>query len=111
MSSALRDAIRSTVFSAKPKSKLVPVGDQMVEVRQALVGQMIDSMGTDDPRKRMARTIIDSCFVPNTDEKVFEEADFDMLMSLPAGGLYSELMTAISDLIEVKKVEAEAKKP
>jgi hypothetical protein len=110
MSSDLRNKLREQIFAAKPKSIIVFVGNDPIEVRQPQVGDMLDSMASDSQRHRISRMMINSCFVPDTSEKVFEEADFDMLMSLPAGGIYSELMEAITANIDIKKVEGEQKK-
>lgn len=116
MSSDLRNAIRSKVFSQKPKSKLVPLEDgnedgPKVEVRQPRVGDMIDGMDAPSGRHRIARMIINSCYVPGTEEKVFDEADFDMLMDMPAGSVYAGLIGAVESNIDLKVQEAEAKKP
>jgi hypothetical protein len=117
MTSALRDALRSKVFSATRTSKLVPIGTPVegeeplfVEVRSAVVGEMLDSMDSGNMRQRIARMMINNTFVPGTSEKVFEEADFEGLMELPADGTYQALMTAITDSITPAKVEAAAKK-
>lgn len=113
----LRDSLRATIFSAKRSSQMVPIGifvegveQQVVEVIQPKVGDMLDNMGTDNMRQRIARMMIDSCFVPGTSEKVFEEADYDGLMELPAGGDYAALIAAITANIDPKKQEAAAKK-
>ena len=117
MSATLRDSLRTTIFSAKRSSQLVPVGSVdadgnqlMIEVVQPKVGDMLDNMGTDNMRQRIARMMIDSCFVPGSSEKVFEEADYDSLMELPAGGDYASLISAITANIDPKKQEAAAKK-
>jgi hypothetical protein len=118
MSSALRDSLRTKIFAAKPSKQLIPIGtpaegeaQQFVEVVQPLVGDTLDSMGTENVRQRIARMIINTVFVPDTSEKVFEEADFDMLMSLPADGTYQALLGAITKNISAGEQEAKAKKP
>lgn len=111
MSSDIRDKLRTSLFSAVAKFILVPVGEDMIEVRQPQVGDMLDSMQGDSQRHRIARMLINSCYVPGTSERVFEEADFDMLMSMPAGGMYADLMAAITENIDLKKVQADEKKP
>jgi len=117
MSSALRDTLRGKVFAAKRNSKLVPIGtpeeggeQQYIEVMQPRVGDMLDGMEASNSRQRIARMIIDTCYVPGTNEKVFEEADFEGLMDLPADSTYSALMEAITANISPAKQEAEAKK-
>jgi hypothetical protein len=111
MSANIRDKLRTALFSAVPKSILVPVGEDTIEVRQPQVGDMLDSMAGDSQRHRIARMLINSCYVPGTSERVFEEADFDMLMSMPAGGMYADLMDAITKNIDLKKATTDEKKP
>lgn len=114
---ALRDSLRNRMFSNKASTRLVPIGvpaegeeQQYIEVMAPKVGDMIDNMDAPSQRHRLARMLIDSCFVPGTSEKVFEEADFDSLMDLPSSGDYSALMAAITDSIAPKEQEAAAKK-
>jgi hypothetical protein len=120
MSSALRDQLRAKIFGAQPSSKLVSIGlvsdsdglatEQFIEVRQAQVGQMLDNMGSDNMRQRISRMMISCCYIPGSSEQLFEEADFDMLMQLPADHVYTGLMTAITDNMNPKAQEVAAKK-
>lgn len=50
--------------------------------------------------------VIGFTYVPNTDEKVFEETDYDALSDLPAGGWFDELSEVASKLTNV-----DSKKP
>lgn len=118
MSSALRETLRAKVFSAAPSRKLVPLGkpaegeeQAYIEVVQPLVGDMLDSMDAPSMRHRIARMMINSCHIPGTAEKLFEEADFDSLMALPADSVYQGLMAAITANISPTAQEATAKKP
>jgi len=118
MSSALRDALRAKIFAAKRSSTLVPIGTpaegeepQFVEVVQPSVGEMMDQASVANPRQRVVRMMISTVFVPGTNEKVFEEADYDSLLELPADNTYSKLMEAITSSIDSAKQGAEAKKP
>lgn len=96
--STVRDAVRSKVLNEKGLRTIVELdADTRIEVRQMSVGQMLDTVSEVDTRKRMARYLIACCFIPDSEEEpVFEEADFDVLMSLPAGGSYQKLMDAIN---------------
>jgi len=95
--SDVRNQIRTRVLSEKLESSVIELDDgTKIEVRQTSVGQMLDTVNEADLKKRMARLLIDTCYVPSTDEKVFEEADFDVLMTLPSGGTYQKLIDAIN---------------
>ncbi len=117
MSSALREALRTKIFSAAPARKLVPIGKPVegeeqltIEVVQPLVGDMLDSMDAPSMRHRIARMMINSCFIPGTSERLFEDTDFDSLMTLPADSMYQDLMAAITANISPGTQEAAAKK-
>lgn len=95
-----RDQLRSKIFSEKVKIDLITLDDgQEIEVRQPSVGLLLDVVGIENLKDRMTRMLIESCFVPGTNEKVFEDADRDSLMSLPqgSGGAYQKLIDAIQE--------------
>ena len=91
-----RDQLRSKIFSEKPKVLLIDLDDgQQVEVRQPTVGALLDVVGIEDLKTRMARMLITSCYVPGTNERLFEDADQDSLMQLPQSGVYQKLVDAV----------------
>lgn len=99
-----RDAIRSKVLSGRPKKTIVKLDDGTeIEVRQGRVGDMLDAISTEDPKKRIASLLILSCFVPGTDEKIFDDTDYDTLMNLPSGGIFSQLTDAVSSQNDLDK--------
>jgi len=104
----VRDGIRAKVLDEKLKKTVVKLDDGAeVEIRQMSIGQMLDAVNETDNRKRMASYLIACCFVPGTEEPVFEDSDFDVLMGLPAGGHYQKLMNVInSQLLPVELKEA-----
>jgi hypothetical protein len=102
MSSA-RDTVRAKVFSEKSTVTKVTLDEGLViEVRDGKVGDMIDAVSVEDVKHRMARLLINCCFIPGTEEKVFEEADFDTLMELPFGGTYQKVTDAINSRMDLK---------
>lgn len=97
MSKAARDAIRSRVFSEKRKVQLVALDDGVqIEVRQTSVGEMLDTVAVEDNKQRLVRLLIAACYVPGTEEKVFEDTDAELIMSMPSGGYYQRLLDAIN---------------
>jgi hypothetical protein len=92
-----RDALRSAILGERPTSSIVTLDNGMeIEVREGAVGSTLDAVSVTDLKKRMARMLIEACYVPGTNDKVFEETDFDALMQLPASGTYTKLMNAIT---------------
>jgi hypothetical protein len=101
-----RAELRSSIFSStntKPKSKLVDFFGEQIEVRQPKVGVVLDlrNAGEKNIKQMLISTLIQYCYVPGTDEKVFEEADEDQLMEMPFGEDLTRLQTAISELTNV----------
>lgn len=106
-----RDKLRSKVFSEKAKVILIDLDDgQQIEVRQPTIGMLLDVVSLEDLKSRMSQMLIKTCYVPGTNEKVFDESDKDILMELPQGGVYQKLIDTIQANMNLPaKVEEAAK--
>lgn len=104
-----RDQIRAKILAEQVKRVTVTLDGMDIEVRQMTVGNMLDSVSVEDRRQQMANYLIECCFVPGTDEHIFEAADLDVLMSMPAGGYYSRLMDEINKQTLGKQIEVAEK--
>lgn len=103
-----RNSIRTTIFNERVSKTIVELDNKdSVEVRDGSVGGMLDAVSVEDLKKRMARMLISCCYVPNTDIKIFEEADFDSLMDLPSNGSYKKIMDAINHSMNLEERKAE----
>lgn len=109
-----REDIRTQIFNAKttkPQSTLVSFMGSVVEVRQRTLGSILDAGTTDGEQQASIITaLIESTFVPGTDEPVFEITDTDMLRSMPFNADIQRISTAVADLSSVdflgKKVDS-----
>jgi hypothetical protein len=108
-SSATRNNLRAKILAERAKKVVVTLDGMDIEVRQMTVGQALDTTNLEDDRKRMARYLVDCCYVPGTDEKIFEEADLDVLMDMPAGGYYTKIMEAVTAQMLPKQLEVAKK--
>lgn len=105
-----RDTLRSKILNQKVGSKIVTLDDGLqIEVRQSKVGEMLDAIADEDLKKRMAKQLIMCCYVPGSQDKVFEDADYEVLMDLPSGGYYRQLIDAINEFSIPKAVDAAKK--
>ncbi|HOR28362.1 MAG TPA: hypothetical protein PLG73_10110 [Candidatus Sumerlaeota bacterium] len=96
----LRDQIRSATVGASkvfPSEQATACG-QNIEIRQpTLAGRdqiyekAKDAKGTFQGARLAAAALIGMCYVPRTDERVFDDADFDTLVAMPAGGWADDL--------------------
>lgn len=114
-SSAARNAMRAALFDSKNQTfKVIQITmfGQKVDVRQPSIDQIERITqkfreDTENERSAIVRMIISYCYVPGTEEKVFEDADADMLLTLPGGGWLTEFNKAVSALTELDVGEAE----
>lgn len=110
-----RDDIRKALLDAKPLSRIVTIYGQKVEIRQSRIGAVLSSIEDDtgEPKKisrkmAFAQLLIAHCYVPGTQEKVFDDADQEVLMEMPFGPDTMALQNAIQDLMGIN-VETEVK--
>lgn len=110
MANATRDSLRSHILSQKVTSKIVTLEDGFeVEIRQSTVGQMLDNMNLPDVQQRVLSMLIRSCYVPGTEELLFEEADIESLRELPSGGYWQALIDAANSLMLPAQIETAEK--
>lgn len=80
-----RNEIRGKIFSnVKRKSEIIMLFGAEVELRQPTIGEVL-KLPEDDKDEAIIETLLTYCYVPGTDEKVFDEADRDGLKKQPFG--------------------------
>jgi len=107
-----RDAIRTRILSGKNKHRKTKIIDFMgeeVEVRQPTVKQVqeLAKEARKEDSDAVLLSIIEYCYVPGTDVKVFEDADKDELLGLPVGDWLNNLNKAIEEMtgVDVRMAE------
>jgi hypothetical protein len=108
MSNKLRDKIRTATLGAKKRysSEIVDFNDVQIEVRQLSIAdrndymtKALDATGKNaDILKLQINSVIVSSYVPGTDEKVFEDTDYEVISKSIAGGYADVLWEAIQRL-------------
>lgn len=112
-----RNAIRAKIFGAKATNKVIDFFGAKVEVRQPAVGDILESTDVNDDVNEavgektptMLRAIIRGCYVPGTNDRVFDDADVEGLKTLPFGKELTLLTNTIQELMGVD-LEAGKKK-
>lgn len=90
-----RDEIRAKIFATKKfKSEKLILFDVEVEIRQPSLGDILEYQEQMDRKAGLIYLLTGYCFVPGTNEKVFEEADADGILNMPFG----------DDLIRLNKI-------
>jgi len=125
MTNTLRDKIRSATIGASNKigTRIVEVGGgQKIEVRQPTIKQRNDlrelcvskvPLGngdfemTHDGVAYQVWGVIRFCYAPGTDERIYDDADYDTLANQPSGGFMDtlfEMFVSISNVdVDVEK--------
>lgn len=103
-----RQEIREAILGSKPKSTVVTLFGQEVELRQPTMGQMFAAQEKGTIAQKAARMIVQYAYVPGTDERIFEDGDEDALLSQPWGEDLINAQNAISKLngIDNKALQA-----
>ena len=113
VSSATRDGLRTKLLSAsntKPRSEVLTLFGQQVEVRQPSLGAILDFQQYEDRKEQAARAIIKYVFVPGTDERIFEEGDIPTIMNWPFTGEVLALSQTLDKLVGINPEDLEASK-
>ena len=111
---SIRDQIRSATIGEKSefKSKIVKYNGVEVEIRQPSVKSRKDIMakamtdnGTVDFAEFLTFAVLFNTYVPDTNELVFEDTDYDALMAKPTGGFLDKFGSDAAELMNVEDGE------
>jgi len=106
-----RDDIRKAIVSnSKPKSLTVEFFGTTIELRQPPMGKIFEFQSMGDRGKAAARMIIDYAYVPGKNEKVFDEADLNLILAMPFGADLARINKAIAELTDIDFEIGEAAK-
>jgi hypothetical protein len=75
---ATKDEIRAAIFSGNnfKRERFVFLGQEL-ELKQPTVGQISKLADDKQNKNRLIEIIVDSAYLPGTDEKVFGPGDYD----------------------------------
>ena len=103
-----RDSLRGSLMSAKKfRSERVKIFGEQVEIRQPSVGQILDAQDFESQKKALINILVNYCFVPGTEEKVFETTDEAGIMAWPVGQWFTDINEAITRLTNIDVAGAE----
>lgn len=103
-----RQELRDKLFtSAKRESIKITFFGQEIELRQPDVGSIIDDAANPDKKSTSIHMLVDYAYVPGTDEKVFDEADIEVLRSMPWGKDFTTLTGHLRKLTGLEIEEQE----
>lgn len=96
---SLRDRIRNAVLDSSADDILVEVFGTRIAIRPPEMKELIQYRDWQDDEYLMARAIINNCYVPDSNDKVFEEADLEVLGTLRFSADMKKLTAAINKVL------------
>lgn len=103
-----KNDIRNATLGAEKKFRreTVTIGEHEVEVRQPsirsrkeLINSVTNEFGEIDNMEFYVRAVIHCTYTLDTNERVFDETDYESIMEQPTGGWVDEIATKALDLI------------
>ncbi len=109
--STIRDKIRKHVFSSDVfKRESVKAFGTKIEIRQTTLGRVLELQEklAEDRKRTIGLAFIEFCFVPGTDERLFSDADLDLILGLPFGEDFQKVQDVINKLMGVSEEDVKA---
>lgn len=102
-----RDQLRKEIFAARPVGSLtVDFFGGEIEIKQPSLRAILDAQSAADDKQGIASMLVRFCYVPGTNERVFEDTDMDTLLDMPFGPEMVAVQEAISKLTGVNLQQA-----
>ena len=100
----LRDEIRAKVFSSDvfEREEITAFGIE-IEIRQTTLGRVLELQEKlqEDRKGAIGLAFIEFCYIPGTDERLFDDTDLDSILNLPFGKDFQRVQDAINKLMGV----------
>jgi len=103
---ATRDEIRARIFSSDVfKREEIEAFGITIEIRQTTLGRVLELQAKleTDRTKAIGLSFLEFCYVPGTDERLFDEADLDGILALPFGEDFQKVQDVINKLMGVSE--------
>ncbi len=105
-----KEELRDRIFGHTPKvrTKLLPLFGTEIELHQPILRAVLDVRESEDPKIRASDMIINYACVPGTNERVFDEADREMILNWPFTDEVINIQMAIAELtgVDMEAIEA-----
>lgn len=109
MTNKTRDSIRAEIFKTRDVKKVeIEFFGAKIEIRQMLLADVIQAGDNPDRESAIIESLIKYAYVPNTDERVFEEGDAESFKKMPFGADFIRVSNALEELTEVNFLDKKA---
>ncbi len=105
-----KDDLRAAIFAAEnSRVKRVPIKfqGQELELKQPTVEEIMQFHSLPEGRSNFAYILINHVYIPGTDEKLFDEADYDAIVAMPYSPEIVEIQNVMTGFLssDVKSAE------
>lgn len=103
-----REALRKKIFSEENiKPKVIPLqfNGTDLEWRQPSIRDVQEAQTLQEGKNFMALMLIGYTYVPGTEEKVFADEDYEMILGMPLSPSWQGVVQKISDTLDLKVEE------
>lgn len=109
MAANTRDSLRRVLLGTKERKreKITIFGTELELVQQTL-GEVL-SMDTSDTKNSVVDILIRTCYIPGTNERVFEESDKDEILNWPMDSWLPNVTSAVEKLNGINVEDARKK--
>ena len=102
MVESLRDTIRGKIFEARELKKIqLTFFGAEIEMRQMKLADILKAQNTEDRESAIIDMLVEYCYVPDTEERVFDISDAEALKQLPFDANFQRASKAMEELTEV----------
>lgn len=105
-----RDNLRSKMFNSEgSKAKRIPIVVNGIELefRQPTIGTLNDLVSDNEDKSLAVVALIRFSYIPKTEDKLFDDADYDSIMEFAPTGDIREALNEISKLLGFAAEEKE----
>lgn len=107
----LRDEIRSQVFSGDVfMREQVEAFGTKIDIRQTTLGRVLELQEklSEDRKVAIGLAFLEFCYVPDTNERLFDDTDLDLVLGLPFGKDFQRVQDVINKLMGVSDKDIKA---
>lgn len=105
---AVRDEVRARLFASRPlRTKTIKIRDVEVEIHQPTIGDVLSMKENASQVDSLMQVLLDYCFIPGTNTKVFEAADKDTILGWGIDDWFSQVSEAVQELTNLSVADAE----
>lgn len=111
-SSSMKKQLRDKILNTRPNAtKTVSLFGNSVELKQPTIGELLALQELANNKERIVAVMLNHCYVPGTNDKIFEPEDGEALLALPFSEDITRVQEAFGDLtdIDLGQVEGNSK--